>query len=163
MKKVVCFVAACVLVLVAVFAAACGGYRPQGQFYTLQEAYEQGYLTYDELMSIAYYHHAGNLNNEEVMPEDYVPQPKTPDVLDQKTEQQIKKDAAHKYNNDPDYESHYKAESFIIERYYGTYGDCVAVLIKGPFLYAQAFWSEKVAGITFKYGEENPMMIWRKA
>lgn len=38
--------------------AGCKEKLPTGSFYTLQEAYEKGWLTKEDLMNIAYYHNA---------------------------------------------------------------------------------------------------------
>ena len=48
----------------------------EGTFYTLQKAYDEGYLTKEEIMSIAYYHNGGRVYNEEIMSEEYTPIPK---------------------------------------------------------------------------------------
>ena len=50
--------------------------KDEGAFYTLQGAYNAGYLTKEEIMSIAYYHNGGRLYNEEIMSEKYRPFPK---------------------------------------------------------------------------------------
>lgn len=60
----------------------------QGMFYSLQEAYVNGWLTQEQLLSIAYYHHSESytydLNtryNTELMGENYQPIPKSPETL----------------------------------------------------------------------------------
>ena len=78
-----------VLTLIALFAVLICGCSDeslyQGQFYTLQQAYENHWLTQEDLKSIAYYHNVGIAGNEEVMGENYQPQPKTPEILDKIT------------------------------------------------------------------------------
>ena len=62
----------------------------QGRFYTLKEAYNGGLISKADLMSIAYYHNGGRQYNEEIMGEDFVPAPKTPEKLSPATENAIK-------------------------------------------------------------------------
>lgn len=57
----------------------------EGTFYTLQKAYDEGYLTKEEIMSIAYYHNGSRVHNEEIMSEEYTPIPKTPQELSEET------------------------------------------------------------------------------
>ena len=61
----------------------------KGTFYTLQEAYDNGWLNQEQLLSIAYYHQ-GTEGNEELMGENYTPIPKTPDMLSEELELEIK-------------------------------------------------------------------------
>ena len=61
-----------------------------GKFYTVTEAYEKGYLTREQVMSIAYYHNGGRSHNEEIMSEDYQPLLKTPEKLSKVTEASLR-------------------------------------------------------------------------
>ena len=65
--------------MLCMLAGILAGCAPEasGDFYSLQEAYEAGYLTKEEIMSIAYYHNGGRVYNEEIMSEEYTPIPKT--------------------------------------------------------------------------------------
>ena len=64
--------------MLCMLAGILAGCAPEasGDFYSLQEAYEAGYLTKEEIMSIAYYHNGGRVYNEEIMSEEYTPIPK---------------------------------------------------------------------------------------
>ncbi len=101
----------------------------EGTFYTLQEAYNAGYLTKEEIMSIAYYHNGGRVYNEEIMSEDYKPITKTPQELSEKTVNKIKENAAHEYNSEHDPKIKATADGFTIDQYYGTYGNSIVVII----------------------------------
>ena len=65
--------------MLCMLAGILAGCAPEasGDFYSLQEAYEAGYLTKEEIMSIAYYHNGGRVYNEEIMSEEYTPIPKS--------------------------------------------------------------------------------------
>ncbi|MDE6075037.1 MAG: hypothetical protein K2G26_01215, partial [Clostridia bacterium] len=52
-----------------------------GEFYTLQEAYDNGYLTLEDLLSIAYYHNGGITGNEELISLDFTPKQKNPECI----------------------------------------------------------------------------------
>ena len=132
-------------------------------FYSLKNAYDMGLLTRDDLMSIAYYHNGGRRYNEEIMPEDYSPQPKTPEVLSENTELKIKETAAKEFREKYNVE-YAKAEGFTITEYYGTYGGYVAVVIKDN--YTGGVWSPipetyPLAGVEFQIRSENFIRLWR--
>ncbi len=123
---------ALLLGFVAAVAVGCG--TPKGKLYTLQEAYDSGWLTKDDLMSIAYYHNGGREHNEDIMTEDYAPQPKTPEAIDKATEQGIKNAAAWELRNDeiePIPEA--AAEGFTILEYYGSYSGCYVILMRNHY------------------------------
>ena len=153
------WIAVCLLVLPAVLAG-CGP-KTYGTFYTLQEAYDNGYLTREDLMSIAYYHHNGREYNEETMPEDYAPIPKDPEELSESTSLRIRSTAAADWNAEyPDDDA--TAEDFWIDYYYGTYGNCVAVMMTDNFTgYNQVLHASGVADITIQYYDGNRIKIWR--
>lgn len=65
--------------------------------FSYQEAYDAGLLTRDDLMSIAYYSHYSL--NEGLFPENYTPQPRTQDNLDEETKLKIKEQIAEHYIN----------------------------------------------------------------
>ena len=65
---------AAILLLVAELSCFAGcDPAPSGTIYSLREAYENGLLTKEELMSIAYYHNGGRRFIEAIMCEDYTP------------------------------------------------------------------------------------------
>ena len=106
-----------------------GSETGEGTFYTLQKAYDEGYLTKEEIMSIAYYHNGGRVYNEEIMSEEYTPIPKTPQELSEETVNKIKENAAYEYNSEHNHETKATADGFTINQYYGTYGSCIVVII----------------------------------
>ena len=129
-----------------------------GSFYSLSHAYELGELTLDDLKSIAYYKNGGNSENEEIIPDGFVPAEKTP--LSEETELSIK----YSYLDDiKKYEilmlEEYKADGVTVD-YYGTYGNCVVVILHGYVEYAQATGVETVGGINFLYGDGNRLAVW---
>ena len=132
-----------------------------GSFYTLQEAYDNGWLTQEDLMNIAYYNNGGRTDNEEIMSEDYQPAPQTPEVLSEKTELKIKSTAAKEYREDNIKDV--VADGFTITRYYGTYGDCVAVMMTDNYT---DHWDwevvDCVAGVKLHYNNSNQIKIWRE-
>ena len=70
MKKILNIL--CTAIAAVLLCGGIAGCAPQtyGTFYTLEEAYEAGILTHDELMSIAYYHNGGTRGNEAIMGEE---------------------------------------------------------------------------------------------
>lgn len=133
-----------------------------GKVYSLQEAYNNGWLTLGDIMSIAYYHNGGRSGNEEIMDEYYEPSPKTPEVLSSETELKIKSAAAKEYREKYNIENA-EADGFTITEYYGTYSGCIAVRTDDIYSgYAAVVWTETVAGIKITYYSGYPIKIWRK-
>ena len=121
-----------------------------GKFYSLQEAYDNGWLTREELLSIAYYYYeekfprlGGRYGNEEIMDENYTPLPKTPETLDEEMDLEIRK--AYVKGNI------YRVDTVEIEVYCGTYGECIAVFMHGEGGYPDAEDIEKVLDIQYVY------------
>ena len=86
----------------------------QGEFYSLQEAYDNGYLTKEDLENIAYY------NNNKLLT--------YPETIDETVAALIKEDAANiRRNQDKLPILDAKAEDFEILKYYGTYNGCYVV------------------------------------
>lgn len=135
--------------------------EPAGTLYTLREAYELGLLTRDDLMSIAYYHNSGSTHNEEIMSESYKPATKTPEGLSAETELKIKSTAA------TDYKEKYnikdvEADGFTITEYCGTYGDCVAIMMRDDYSGTSGVeWLDSIAGVNFYYNSGKTIKIWR--
>lgn len=131
-------------------------------FYTLTEAYNYGWLTQEDLKSIAYYHNGGRAHNEEIMSDTYEPMPKTPEVLNEETTLAI---------NEAYYDMHasqsYDHTIISIEDvgfiYYGTYHDCVVIKIgyKGMAV-SEAVREEKIGGVTVFYPELWFLSVWRQ-
>lgn len=128
---------------------ACGKEeKSMGQFYTLQDAYDSGLLTVENLQIIANYLNNGTLPT---------------DNLSSKIETAIKKTAAEKMRNDKlNPISEAKAEGFGV-RYYGSYNGNIAVIMDNVY---QDYITEdlditvEVAGISFHYNSLRMIEIW---
>ena len=144
-RKIFFFLTTLVLCLCTLFGV-CGCGEEDGAFYALSEAYENSWLTKEDLMSIAYYYNGGTKGNESVMGEEFVPQAKNPSALDESTEKRIKK-AYLRQNPDMPQNS---LEKVIIHHYYGTYGDSIAVGVTDNYYgYDFIFTDETIGGVTF--------------
>ena len=141
-----------------------GSETGEGTFYTLQKAYDEGYLTKEEIMSIAYYHNGGRVYNEEIMSEEYTPIPKTPQELSEETVNKIKENAAYEYNSEHNHETKATADGFTIVHYYGTYDGAVAVIVTHSYLGDSPAVvvdnSYSVAGVIFHYWTYNHIQIY---
>lgn len=129
-----------------------------GRFYTLQEAYDQGFITENDLKSIAYYNNGGRENNEDKIEEDFVSQPLNPKTIPADIQKNIKSDYI--YYNDK-LENTEKDSSVRINNYYGSYNDTYVLTLRGPFGYAAVIKDFSVSGYKFYYTQEE-FMVWRK-
>ncbi len=148
--------------LAALLCLAAAGCAPKatGTFYSLKGAYEEGLLSRDDLMSIAYHHNGGRRYNESVMDEDYAPKPKDPQELSDETSSRIRNTAAYNYRKE--YEGKVVADDFKIIQYCGTYNDCVAIMMTDEyFSYTEALEWDVIADIVFFYNNGNKITIWR--
>ena len=122
-----------------------------GKFYTLQEAYEVKMLSIEDLQSIARYHADGTSPAE---------------ALSSDITSKIKKLAARNmHEREIDLVVDAKAEDFSITRYYGTYNECVALMINDPYHEYPAEdldVNEEVAGVLFHYTDPNRIVVWKQ-
>ena len=136
-----------------------------GTFYTVQEAYDNGWLTQEDVMSIAYYHNGGRTHNEEIMSENYEPTPKTPHVLSDETQLKIKNTAIKEFRvkfPNSIFAEDAKADDFTIKEYNGTYGDCIAIMTEDVYTgYWGVIVTQCVAGVNLYYYDSNEIKIWR--
>lgn len=157
-KKIVCLGVTLVIVVIMMLSMTACAPKQRGTFYTLEEAYDQGLLTQDDLKSIAYY------QNGESEDEDFEPMPKNPEELSEKTEKAIKETRAYDLRNrNPKPIEEAKAKDITILKYYGTYNDCVAVLLDDMF--GGYFPIEReviIAGVSFYYIGSDNIMIWKE-
>ena len=134
-----------------------------GVFYSLESAYEEGWLTQEDLLSIAYYNQGRNYN-EEKMTEDYQPIPKYPEILSAETEWKIKETRAIYHRNhtqNPRPEA--SAEEVEIIRYYGTYhGMTVVKLTEKGYAYLQRIEFGGAGGVTIYYPNSNRITVWKE-
>jgi hypothetical protein len=121
-----------------------------GEFYTLQEAYDHGLLTVEDLQSIAdnRYHHIGRLPIE---------------TLSETLQATIKETGARGLRSfGPPEAVEAKASDIKIDTYCGTYNNVVAVVIYDAFTgdYTTDIISEIVEGVTFIYSGPRTI-IWK--
>ena len=118
-----------------------------GNFYTLQEAYDGGMLTVEDLQVIAEYLEKNVSAPEEINPG---------------ISKKIKEVAARDMREKKNYEDA-KAEDYHLIRYYGFYNGCVAFMINHPYYSYYAVMldeNEIVAGVRFHYTDPNRIIVW---
>ena len=130
-----------------------------GKFYAVEEAYENGFLTLEDLKSIAYYNNGGRRYNEAIMSETYAPVPKIPEALSEGMQLIIKSTAAKEFNKIFN-TTYAEAKGFRITQYFGIYGDCVAVIMLNDYSgIPGVIWTETIANVNFNNIIE--IQIWR--
>lgn len=152
-KKLICLGVALVMCLGLLFGCKTtnGEEKPTGKFYTLQEAYDQGLLTAQDLQGIANYHANGTSPTGELSTE---------------IANTIKKLAAKNMRESeltPVEDA--KAADFSIIRYYGTYNDSVAIMVNDPYHDYPAVEldiNETIAGVLFHYTNPNRIIVWKQ-
>ena len=149
-KKKIKFVL--VLCLVVGMFVGCSG--SDGKFYTLQEAYVNGWLSVEELQSIAYYYQG---NDDKT----FVPIALNPKKLSAETENSIKKTHLKQVKQDYPFAD---IGGIYIEKYFGTYGDCVAVCVKDNYrkIDVLVMPETEIGGVVFYDLTMPGLMIWRK-
>jgi len=146
-----------VLLVMAIFISACEGCSETGNLYELQEAYDNGWLTVEDLKSVVYYYNGGTTFNEEIMGENYMPIPKVPEILDAQTAMWIKQDFKNNYRSNTSINS-------ILIVYLGTYNGLVAVILTvkdngaNPI---QIIHEGMVGGVLFKYDNSIKILVWK--
>lgn len=142
-----------VMIIMAVSLTACE--NTKGSFYSLQEAYEQNWLTQENLKNLAYYY------NGESDDENFVPTTKNPESLSTDVENKIKK--THLTGIKKDYPTATVSGIHIVE-YYGIYNDCVAVYIKDDYRVIDILVEPEyiVGGILFRNFSSPGLRIWRE-
>ena len=152
-KKIICLG----VILVMMIAMLACEPKKKGDFYTLQEAYDQGLITHDDLKSIAYYQNGGSED------ESFVPMSKNPEVLSNETEKAIKETIVYDVRKeDPVSGGEIKIINITIQNYYGTYNNCVAVMISGARPYNAEICEIEIDGVLFHYNNGNRIIIFKK-
>ena len=131
-------------------------------FYTLWEAYRFGWLTQDDLKSIAYYNH-NRSGNEDIMDKDYTPMPKTPEELDDETKLKIIQAYYKWYLPEKDLPSVAPADFY---PYFGCYHNCVVIkLNRFPHITAEPGIEIKytVGGVEFCESYSMGLFVWKQA
>ena len=138
--------------------SGCKKRQAIGKFYTLQEAYEQGFLSENDLKNIAYYNNGGRANNEDKIEEDFIPEPLNPKSIPADIQKNIKSDYIY-YNEKLDNKT--KDSEVKIDDYYGEYNNCYVVILHGPFGYLTVVNEFSVNGYNYSY-TQSEFMVWRK-
>ena len=110
-------------------------------FYSLQAAYNNNWLTKENLQSIAFVR-----NNKQQI------------TLDEELSSEIKQSYTERYSR-----SGKTADNVIIDKYYGTYNDCAILMIRyDNDAYTTAIERETVGGIKFTYPDSRRILIYKK-
>ena len=138
MKRIKFFVTVLLIFSTFAFLIACGS--TEGNFYTLSEAYEKGWLTKDDLKNISFYH-SGRVD------ENFIPAPKEPESLSSKQINGIKETYLRDVLDMPEGSK----DRIVIWNYYGTYKDSIAVgVTDNYYVYDKLVEPEyTVGGVTF--------------
>ena len=122
------------------------------EFYTLQELYDYGELSRQDLLSVAYHFYNGiSQENADLYPEDFLPAPKTPAELDEDTKEAV----ADAYTALLD---SYLCFRFVF--YCGTYGDyAVVVLNEWKNLHMDVVVHTVVDGVTFEFPDTSYALV----
>ena len=164
MKKIICLGVLSVMCLGLFFGCetARAKEKPTGKFYTLQDAYDQGLLTVDDLQSIAYYYYEDCIAHDHAECESFVPIPKKPLTLDTETQEAIKQEYLSGLLT-LDYAQGATLDNITIKNYLGTYGKCIIVgIIDDCALYDYLFETEHyIGGVLFRNFCGNFARVWK--
>ena len=174
LKRILTSVLAGVMLLGAIFmTSGCKEKKPQGEICKLTTAYNNGYITRNDLLSIAYYHKDKILNPE--IDENF--QPIERGELDEETRLKIQESFAYCYRHVEDYHPSMKEDFFKIElewhkntkasdiefSYYGCYNGSYVINHYSMYLGVFPVYSEwSIDGVKFSQTSSNDeMYIWR--
>ena len=153
-KRIIGILFAAVLVLLLGVSFAGCWYKPHGAFYSLQEAYDAGYITRADLEEIAERQNNGTYVSEE--------------ELDAQIKQQILEDRAEWLRN-PEEDPYPEAEAsgVRIVHYYGVYqGESYAIMLEnrydGAFPTVEIPQREHIDGVDILYIDPRRIEIWKK-
>ncbi|HZJ89556.1 MAG TPA: hypothetical protein VFD05_02580 [Bacilli bacterium] len=130
--------------------------KETGFLTSLRYAFDHGYVTNDNLVTIASY-----LNNE-IRPTIHMP------IADE-IAARIKATRAANLRNQRDMYGnavlpHATASDVEIVGYYGNYSDSYAVMLTDIYHdHTEALWSETIDGVTFNYKNGNSIVVWRES
>lgn len=146
------------LVLVLLFSALCTGCNAPGAFYSLDEAYDNGWLTQENLKNIAYYYNSYSAPDLE--PDDtFIPEPIDPNQLDNQKIRKMKR----RYSKHSIKDVRIPLRFITVVKYYGTYNECDVVWITDSYvLYDLLFEEEKqIGGVKFYNYCGAEISVWR--
>ena len=125
-----------------------------GEFYTLQQAYDNGWLSKGDLRNIAY-HKTGDGQRK-----GFKPTPKNPETLSAETELALKEDWANRLRDTGTENA--VADGVTIHYYYGTYDGLVAIFVSDRYSkHFQVINEENIDGVKFKYTDSNEILVWK--
>ena len=129
------------------------GGAEMGVFYTLQEAYDKGWLMQADLENIAFYYRGSDDKS-------FVPSPKVPETLSEATISKIKQT---QLRNLAKRVPEATLEDIWIAEYYGTYSDCVVVKVWDDcIMYDLLFIPEQIiGGVLFRNYCEREIFVWK--
>lgn len=140
--------------------------RKLGDFYTLAEAYEQGFISHDDLLNIAYYNHQ-RYDDIYDFPDDdpnFVGAPLVPEVLSEETKSAICETYAYYMENgiyDTARTNILKVDIKVAE-YYGTYNGWTVVGMGRPGAFLASYAHPEIGGIEFAVDFcFYPTMVWK--
>lgn len=124
-----------------------------GKFYTLEKAYTNGWLSIEELQSIAYYYHGSDDTSLK-------PIPLYPENLSEETEKKIKRTHLVLIKEDYPFAN---INGVHITEYFGTYGDCIAVCVMDDYRKIDVLEIPEleIGGVMFYNLTQPGLMIWR--
>lgn len=73
-KKKIIIILFIILILLLIYFVGFSKTRDYGKIYSIEEVYENGDISYEDLKSLAYYQNGGITNNEDVLDNNYKPQ-----------------------------------------------------------------------------------------
>ena len=159
MKKFFTVFLSAILSFCMLFAFSGCKEKPYGKFYTLEQAYEAGYITQEDLINIAYYRHPNLEKNAHFYGEDFSPIPLA--EFSEDLQRKIKLDKVF-YENKQAQEKNWRyymtVDDVYIAGYYGIYNDCVAVYFGDQGLIVLE--SDLIGGVYFSYGTTVRTMVW---
>ncbi|MDE6303130.1 MAG: hypothetical protein K2M36_06055, partial [Clostridia bacterium] len=124
-----------------------------GVCYSLQTAYENGWLSKVDLQNIAYYHNVPLYDPfGESLIKGFKPTPRTPEALSEETEKTI-------------VEAGLKGREWLLVhlkemKYYGTYDGFVAVLF--DFNRHNDICEDIIGGVKFIYNDFEKIILWKE-
>ena len=123
-----------------------------GEFYTLQQAYDNGWLSKGDLRNIAY-HKTGDGQRK-----GFTPTPKDPETLSAETELAIKEDWTRLLREQGTENA--VADDVTIHNYYGIYDGLVAVFVSDNYSGGVGtFFEIYIGGVAFNYFEIG-LRLW---
>lgn len=148
------------LILISFICLGCSYSRGTGKFYKLVEAYENNFITRDDLLNIAYYYNdEKNINDP-----DFTPKSVSMDELDKRTITEIKYTHLNRIIEEAPTAS---IEGIHIHKYFGSYNDYVVLLIIDDFTFADIICIDEyeidgVKFLHFKDGYPMGIEVWTK-